>query len=109
MLRGIMLAVPISLGSGRMPAEDAVGAIDDLVSAPSFEATFFNLKPFTGGQSIPIPITVAFGARDWILLRSAQRRGELPPHARWIRPKGWGHVPMWVDPEGVARLVSGER
>ena len=107
-LRGLMLAVPISLGSGRMPAEDAVGAIDDLVSAPGFEATFYNLKPFTGGQSISIPITVAFGTRDWILPRSAQRREELPPHTRWLRPKGWGHVPMWVDPEGVARLVSGD-
>lgn len=104
-LRGILLAVPISVGSKRMPAEDAVGAMDDLVSAPAFEATFYNLLPFTGGQSILIPLTVAFGTRDLILLRSAQRREQLPLHTRWIRPNGWGHVPMWVDSEGVARLI----
>jgi isoquinoline 1-oxidoreductase beta subunit len=25
--------------------------------------------------------------------------------ARWIESRGWGHVPMWVDPIGVSQLI----
>ena len=104
-LREALLAVPISLGSSRMPAEEAIGALDDLASAPGFESTFYNTLPFRDGHGISAPVTVAFGTRDWILPWFSQRRDQLPAHTRWVRPKKWGHVPMWVDPAGVARLI----
>jgi pimeloyl-ACP methyl ester carboxylesterase len=25
--------------------------------------------------------------------------------ARWVKKRGWGHVPMWIDPVGVSQLV----
>jgi pimeloyl-ACP methyl ester carboxylesterase len=48
---------------------------------------------------------VAFGDRDWILPKSSRHRSGLPAHARWIDKRGWGHVPMWVDPAGVSQLI----
>lgn len=104
-LREAILAVPVSLGSRHMPAADAIRAMEDFANGPAFEATFSNTESFSGGQTISVPVTIAFGVRDWILPRSSQLREELPSHARWVRPTGWGHVPMWVDPVGVSRLI----
>lgn len=105
LLREVMLAVPLSVGCRRMPAEDAVRAMDDLSRATAFDVTFANTGAFSGGRNISVPLTVAFGARDWILPASSQLRDELPESTRWIRKKGWGHVPMWADPSGVAELI----
>jgi len=84
----------------------ALRAVDDLATSPAFEATFKStLTPFSGGGSIVVPVTVAFGDRDWILLKQWRRRNELPAHTRWVEKHGWGHVPMWVDPVGVSQLI----
>ncbi len=104
-LRELALSVPMSVGSRRMPASDAVRAVDDLASAQGFESTFANTRAPFSGDGITAPVTIAFGAHDWILPRRSQHRNGLPMHTRWIRPRGWGHVPMWVDPIGVARLI----
>jgi pimeloyl-ACP methyl ester carboxylesterase len=104
-LRELALAVPISVGSRRMPVSDAVRAVEDLATSPAFEATFENtLSPFSGA-GIAVPVTVAFGDRDWILLKGWRCRNGLPAHTRWLEKQGWGHVPMWVDPVGVAQLI----
>jgi pimeloyl-ACP methyl ester carboxylesterase len=42
--------------------------------------------PFSGAD-IAVPVTVAFGDRDWILPKGSQRRTELPPHTTWIKSK----------------------
>ena len=102
----LALAVPLSVGSGRMPVSDALRAVDELATSPAFEATFKNtLTPFSGGGGIMVPVTVAFGDRDWILLKRWQCRDELPTHTRWVEKHGWGHVPMWIDPVGVSDLI----
>jgi pimeloyl-ACP methyl ester carboxylesterase len=105
LLREVLLSIPLSFGSRRMPAGDAFRSAIDFAFAPGFDATLANAGAFTGGQSIVCPVTVAFGTRDWLLTSSAQRRGQLPSSVRWTRPANWGHVPMWVDPRGVARLI----
>lgn len=104
-LRDLLLSIPLSFGSRRMSAPDAFRCAIDFAFAPGFDATLANAGAFTGGQSIACPLTVAFGTRDWLLTPSAQRRDQLPSGARWVRPAKWGHVPMWVDPQGVARLI----
>lgn len=106
-LREVLLAIPVSTGSHRMPVRDALRAIDDLATSTAFEETFQNTRAPFDGAGIRIPVTVVFGDRDWILTRSAQRRGILPPHTHWVEKRGWGHVPMWVDPVGVSRLILG--
>lgn len=104
-LRELFMALPMTTGSWRMPADDAIAAALDFADAPGFEKTFAHVGRFQGGQSIAVPITVAFGTHDWLLTRNAQLRRELPANVRWVEPRGWGHVPMWKDPEGVAQLI----
>ncbi|HEX7794729.1 MAG TPA: alpha/beta hydrolase [Vicinamibacterales bacterium] len=105
-LRELLLAVPISVGSRRMPPADAVRVIEDLASSIAFEQTFLHTRsPFTGGRDISVPVTVAFGDRDFILPKRSRCRAELPAHTRWIEKRGWGHVPMWVDPLGVSQVI----
>jgi pimeloyl-ACP methyl ester carboxylesterase len=104
-LRELALALPLSVGSRRMPVEDALRAVEDLGESPGFEETFDSTRAPFCGRSIIAPVTVAFGACDWILTGSARLRNRLPSHTRWIRPRGWGHVPMWADPPRVARLI----
>jgi pimeloyl-ACP methyl ester carboxylesterase len=105
-LRELLLAVPISVGSRRMPTADAVRTIEDLASTTAFEETFLHTRaPFTGGRGITVPVTVAFGDRDFILPKRSRYCAELPAHTRWIEKGGWGHVPMWVDPLGVSQLI----
>ena len=76
-----------------------------LTEAKAFEATFENTRRPFSGRGITVPLTVAFGGRDYILPRWSRVRSELPTHTRWLEMPNWGHVPMWVDPEGVARLI----
>ena len=105
LLREAFLAVPLSVGSRRMPLTDARRALEDLRNSTAFDETFENTRsPFSGG-GIAVPVTVAFGARDWILPGSSRRRNELPEHTRWIEKPDWGHVPMWIDPIGVSKLI----
>jgi pimeloyl-ACP methyl ester carboxylesterase len=105
LFREFALAVPLSAGSRRMPASDAIRAVDDLAASPAFEVTFDNTRHPLSGTDIKVPVTIAFGNRDWILPKNSQYRKRFPTHARWVVKKGWGHVPMWVDPIGVAQLI----
>jgi pimeloyl-ACP methyl ester carboxylesterase len=104
-LREALFAAPISVGSLRMPADDAVHVVDDLSRAPTFEATFDATRSPFSGEDILVPLTVAFGDRDWIITKRSRWRHRLPAHTQWVTVQGWGHVPMWVDPIGVARVV----
>jgi pimeloyl-ACP methyl ester carboxylesterase len=104
-LRELAFAVPISVGSRRMQAADAVQAVDDLARAQRFEATFAATRPPFSARDIAVPVTVAFGTRDWILTKGSRYRQALPAHTTWIEKPGWGHVPMWADPAGVAQLI----
>ena len=104
-LRELALAIPISVGSGRMPVSAALGTIDDLAAATGFEDTFrWAATPFSG-REIAVPLTVVFGDRDFILPEGSRWRDQLPAHTRWITKRGWGHVPTWIDPVGVSQLI----
>jgi pimeloyl-ACP methyl ester carboxylesterase len=104
-LRELALAVPVSVGSRHMPVGDAFRAVDDLAASTSFEDTLDNTRVPFFGAGIAVPVTVAFGHRDWILPKGSRHRDRLPAHVKWIEPEGWGHVPMWVDPVGVSQLI----
>ncbi len=105
LMRELALAVPMSVGSRRMPARDAFRAVDDLAASTAFTDTFDNTCAPFSGTAIAVPVTVAFGRRDWILPRGSRRRDRLPAATTWIEPEQWGHVPMWADPVGVSRLI----
>lgn len=104
-LRELCLAVPLSAGGWRISASEAIAAAHAFEQAPGLEATFEQGGSYRGGRTILVPVTAAFGTQDWLLTRSARLRQELPAHTRWLEPEGWGHVPMWNDPQGVAHLI----
>jgi pimeloyl-ACP methyl ester carboxylesterase len=103
--REVLLAIPVSIGSHCMTVSDAMRVIHDLTISRAFEDTFKNTRTAFEGGEIQVPVTVAFGDCDWILTRSAQRCENLPPHTRWLKKRSWGHIPMWIDPRGVSRLI----
>ena len=109
--RKLMMAVPVS---ANVPEEDACELISIFASAPIFasKADFKKFResmkdPFRGGRTISesVRVTIAFGKRDWLLPPSARLRHEIPEDVNWQDRKGWGHVPMWDDPEGVAKFI----
>jgi pimeloyl-ACP methyl ester carboxylesterase len=53
-----------------------------------------------------VPTTVAWGTHDKILLRRQFGRAKaILPKARHVDLPGCGHVPMWDDPQLVARVI----
>lgn len=104
-LRDLILMVPISRGSRIMTTEEAFRLTEDIAKSTAFEETLLQADAFEGGQSISIPITVAFGKRDYLLTKRSRHRDALPKDTHWVEPEKWGHVPMWIDPKGVAKLI----
>jgi pimeloyl-ACP methyl ester carboxylesterase len=92
----------------RTPYEPVRTAVHDVARAPGFRETLRALekRQFEDGAAITVPVTVAFGSRDRVLLPGvARRRDELPDQTRWVTLKGLGHLPMFDDPRAVADLL----
>jgi pimeloyl-ACP methyl ester carboxylesterase len=109
--RKLLMAVPVSTN---VPEDDANELINIFASAPLFasKAAFIKFReslkdPFIGGRTMGerTRVTVAFGKRDWLIPPSARLRRELPDDMIWQDWKGWGHVPMWDDPEEVSKFI----
>ncbi|MEU1015293.1 alpha/beta fold hydrolase [Streptomyces sp. NPDC005900] len=92
---------------GRRSPEAVVAETLALRHAPGFEATL------TAGRDVlfrddvrGLPVTVAWGTRDRVLLRrQGIRAKQVIPDARLVRLPGCGHVPMNDDPALVARVI----
>jgi pimeloyl-ACP methyl ester carboxylesterase len=63
-------------------------------------------RRFTGGDSIPSPVTVVFGTRDPLIRLGETDFAQLPPQTRIVTRRGLGHVPTWDDPDFVASTVE---
>ncbi len=109
--RKLIVAIPVST---KVPEEDAYELVNIFASAPIFasKAAFKKFReslidPFKDGRMIPesVRVTIAFGKRDWLLPPAARQRHEIPEDVIWQDRKGWGHVPMWDDPEEVAKFI----
>ncbi|MBM7170373.1 alpha/beta fold hydrolase [Streptomyces sp. G44] len=91
----------------RRSAEAVVAETLALRHATAFEATL------TAGRDVlfrddvtGLPVTVAWGTRDRLLLRrQGVRAKHTIPGARLVRLPGCGHVPMNDDPALVARVI----
>lgn len=87
----------------RVPADAARRMVGSYARATAYEATSFAMRSsfFTGAEQLDVPVTVAWGARDRLL-----RPGRLrAPHVETLTLPDCGHVPMWDDPELVARVL----
>jgi pimeloyl-ACP methyl ester carboxylesterase len=109
--RKLVMAVPVSIN---VPQADACELIKIFASAPLFASKVAFKKfregirdPFISGRTnfANIRLTIAFGKRDWLLPPSARLRHEIPEDVIWQDRNGWGHVPMWDDPEGVTKFI----
>ena len=93
----------------RLTGAEAAENTRALADAPWFDATLPALRAFEftdGGVDIDVPVTVAWGAKDRLLLpRQARRAARALPRARVLLLDGCGHVPTWDDPEQVARVI----
>jgi pimeloyl-ACP methyl ester carboxylesterase len=105
--RGRVLALGGLMGKPKqIPAAEAIAATRNLAASVGFDATVNTITKdrFTGGDEVGVPVTLVWGTRDMILFPWQARRAlrELP-RARLVPLPGAGHVPMWDDPEAIAR------
>jgi pimeloyl-ACP methyl ester carboxylesterase len=95
------------------PANIPPGAFADTIrgfaGAPWFDDTLDTItanEHFSGGEEMTVPVTIAWGEKDRLLLpRQARRAQAAIPSARVITLRGCGHVPMYDDPEQVATVL----
>jgi pimeloyl-ACP methyl ester carboxylesterase len=92
----------------RVPPDDIVEWTRNYARAPAF----WELLDALDGYRAPAPscpTTIAWGERDRLLIasRQAPRARRALPEARHLTLRGCGHVPMWDDPEQVARAILG--
>ena len=104
MLFGQMRARP-----WRMPASEAVAELEAFVDAPWVGPTLqaFGRYRFHDGEELRgVPVTVAWGTRDALLIpRQALRARRMLPGARHVALRGCGHLPFHDDPEAVAAVL----
>jgi pimeloyl-ACP methyl ester carboxylesterase len=94
---------------GRLTPDQARTAIRSMGGAVGFDATFRATldRRFTTTGPIDAPVTLAFGAKDMLLLPWQSRHmDELPEHTTVRALPGCGHVPMNDDPAAVAELIA---
>jgi pimeloyl-ACP methyl ester carboxylesterase len=86
--------------------EEAAADARALRDGPGFPSVARAARGYRFACVPPVPVTVAWGTRDRILLpRQARRARTLLPDARHVALPGCGHVPMGDAPDLVARLI----
>ncbi|MFC9290390.1 alpha/beta fold hydrolase, partial [Streptomyces sp. NPDC057052] len=96
----------------RRSPEAVVAETLALAGATGFERTLRSGAAVRFTDDVPgIPVTVAWGTRDLVLVRrQGVRAKQIIPRARLVRLPGCGHCPMNDDPALVARvLLDGSR
>jgi pimeloyl-ACP methyl ester carboxylesterase len=92
----------------RVPGDEALAAARALAGCPGFDRTLEALhhRRMDGAREVAVPMTVVFGARDWLLLPGQARfAGLLPDHVPIRLLPGCGHVPTYDDPCQVTTLI----
>jgi pimeloyl-ACP methyl ester carboxylesterase len=95
----------------RLPTDEALSALDDAWSAPAFKDALaaFGQYRFEAPEKLrKVPVTIAWGRHDRLLLysRQAPRARALLPWATHVT-LGAGHLPCHDDPAAVAEVIRG--
>jgi pimeloyl-ACP methyl ester carboxylesterase len=87
----------------RIPAADARRLVRAYATAPGFEAVNAAMRAsrFAGLADIAVPVTLAWCELD----RLVNRPRRLPPGVRSLDLPDCGHLPVWDDPDAVARVL----
>ena len=90
-----------------MDVEALTGDARAMRDAPGFDPTLRAGRATRFlGSCADVPVTIAWGTRDRLLLRSQAIRAQRRlPHARFVWLEGCGHVPMADDPALVAKVL----
>jgi pimeloyl-ACP methyl ester carboxylesterase len=99
---GAFLARP-----SRMPPKQALAdSLAFLAARDAIRAVFADGVSFTDTVPADVPVTIAWGDKDYLLPpRQARVALQRLPHARFAPLPGCGHVPMTDDPALVARVL----
>lgn len=91
----------------RLDPELALGDLRGLVAAkPALRTIIEGGQPFDRAIDPSVPVTVAWGSRDLVLLPyQATRARKALPHAEHLTLTGCGHVPMIDDVDRVADVL----
>jgi pimeloyl-ACP methyl ester carboxylesterase len=90
----------------RLTPGQAYADLTTLIESKGFLETLAELDGHRFEGEIDVPVTIAWGTRDALLLPTqALRARRLLPGARHVWLHGCGHVPMSDDPEQVARVL----
>jgi pimeloyl-ACP methyl ester carboxylesterase len=101
LLYGQMFAHPERLTPG-----EAYAHLVTFLDGSGFRDVLTELDGHRFEGEIGVPVTIAWGTRDWLLLPTQARRARrLLPNARHVWLHGCGHVPMSDDPDQVARVL----
>jgi pimeloyl-ACP methyl ester carboxylesterase len=94
----------------RITPEYARMAIRAMATGPGFDATMAATAPrcYRSGPAFDAPVTVGFGARDFLLRPHRSRQvDQLPPGTHVAPPlPGCGHVPMADNPGAVTAFIA---
>lgn len=106
LVRKLMLASLMTHGD-RLDRDRVVGDLNSMVRARTALKTILDgAFPFEGEIAAAIPITVAWGSKDRLLLPyQAERARQQLPQAEHLWLKGSGHVPMSDDVDGVVDVL----
>ena len=93
-----------------VPAEAAASMNHTTATAPGWDATLPTVTSWRPRMPA-CATTIAWAEHDRLLLagRQAPRARRWLPAARHVTLHGCGHVPMWDDPEQVARAIRDAR
>lgn len=92
---------------GRISPDHALGDFRAFERArPTMRMLLDAATPFTDEIPADVPVTIAWAARDLVLPRwQAEVAKQRLPHAEHILMRGVGHVPMFDNPEFVAKVI----
>ena len=105
---GRMLMIQMVGRPWRMTKDQAVDTARSFATYPSWSRVLKACAPtrFLNGDEIEVPVTVAQGTRDLLMLPwQSQHRDELPKHTKWVPLPGCGHVPLWDDPRELTDVI----
>jgi pimeloyl-ACP methyl ester carboxylesterase len=92
-----------------VPPQELLATADAATGATAFDdaLALFDDYTFHDAEELDaVPVTVAWGSRDRLLLaRQAGRARRVLPRARHERLDGAGHLPMWDAPDAVASVL----
>ena len=91
----------------RVPPEAAIEMATTYTQTPTFDVHLAATRRerFRDGRGIDIPVTIAWAEKERLIPAKGRRDDELPSHTRFVDLPGCGHIPMWDDPDLVARTI----